>query len=128
VALTQADIDTVLERVTASVPMAQAQCLVGLAGTVTTVAAMAMDLDRYDASVLHGSVVSAGAVHAVTETLVAMTRSERAALPFMHPGRVDVIAAGAMILRSAMAAGGFASVIVSETDILDGIVYSMTPS
>lgn len=128
VALTQADIDSALARVTASVPMAQAQCLVGLAGTVTTVAAMAMDLDRYDASILHGSVVSAGAVHAVTETLVAMTRSERAALPFMHPGRVDVIAAGAMILRSAMAAGGFASVIVSETDILDGIVYSMTPS
>jgi len=126
--LTAADIDTAIGAVLSAIPLAEARCLVGLAGTVTTVAAMAMGLDRYDASVLHGSVISSGAVHEVTETLLAMTRAERAALPFMHPGRVDVIAAGAMILRAAMVAGGFASVIVSETDILDGIVYRMTPS
>ena len=112
----------------AVVPFEDATCLIGLAGSVTTVAAMAMDLDRYDADRLHGSVIEFADVHGVTETLIAMTRAERAALPFMHPGRVDVIAAGAMILRAAMIAGGFRQVIVSETDILDGIVYSMTPS
>jgi exopolyphosphatase/guanosine-5'-triphosphate,3'-diphosphate pyrophosphatase len=61
----------------------------------------------------------------VTARLLAMTRAERAALPFMHPGRVDVIAGGAMVLQEAMRAAGAPSVIVSETDILDGIVYRL---
>ena len=94
---------------------------------MTTVAAMAMDLPEYDASVLHGSVVSAAEVAQVTERLLAMTRAERAALPFMHPGRVDVIAGGAMVLQAAMGAAGADRAIVSETDILDGIVYTLSP-
>jgi exopolyphosphatase/guanosine-5'-triphosphate,3'-diphosphate pyrophosphatase len=125
VAAAQVDIDAAVQLAAATVPLGDSACFVGLAGTVTTVAAMALDLPEYDASVLHGSVVSRSAVDAVTERLLAMTRAERAALPFMHPGRVDVIAAGAMVLRTAMGAAGAREVIVSETDILDGIAYRL---
>ena len=120
------DIEAAVAAAGERVPFAQAGCLVGLAGSVTTVAAMAMDLPEYDASVLHGAVVSADEVAAVTSSLLAMTRAERAALPFMHPGRVDIIAGGAMVLQAAMRSAGADRVVVSETDILDGIVYSLT--
>jgi exopolyphosphatase/guanosine-5'-triphosphate,3'-diphosphate pyrophosphatase len=128
IAAAAADIDAGVAQAALLVPFDEAACLVGLAGSVTTVAAMAMSLDRYDASMLHGSVISTDQVSEVTERLLGMSRSERAALPFMHPGRVDVIGGGAMILRAVMAAGRFASVVVSETDILDGIVYSLRAS
>ena len=99
--------------------------MVGVAGTVTTVAAMAMGLDRYDASILHGSRTSIEAVELVTDRLLRMTRAERAALPFMHPGRVDVIGGGAMVLRAIMRESGAEEVVASETDILDGIGYTL---
>lgn len=124
----RADIGVAVERAFEAVPPARALTLVGLAGSVTTVAAMALGLDRYDAQVLHGSVIGREAVDDVTARLARMTRAERAALPFMHPGRVDVIAGGAMILQAVMDQGGFASVVVSETDILDGIVYRLAAS
>jgi exopolyphosphatase / guanosine-5'-triphosphate,3'-diphosphate pyrophosphatase len=119
------DIEAAVAAAGQRVPFAQAGCLVGLAGSVTTVAAMAMDLPEYDASVLHGAVVSADEVADVTSRLLAMTRAERAALPYMHPGRVDIIAGGAMVLQAAMRASGIDHVVVSETDILDGIVYRL---
>lgn len=122
----EADIAAVVGGVAAVVPIERAACLVGLAGSVTTVAAMAMGLHRYDAALIHGSRISSADVTNVADRLLAMSRTDRAALPFMHPGRADVIGAGAMILRAAMAVGGFTSVIVSEADILDGIVYSLT--
>lgn len=124
---TQADVGTAVAQALQQIPVAEARCLVGLAGTVTTISAMAMDLDRYDADILHGSVITAAEVGDVTDRLLSMTRAQRAALPFMHPGRVDVIGGGAMILRAVVDAGDFASVVVSETDILDGIVYSLSP-
>lgn len=120
---TAADLDEAISRAARIVPFDRARSFVGLAGTVTTVAAMALDLDRYDPQVLHGAVIGREQVDRVTERLLAMTRAERASLPFMHPGRVDVIGGGAMALRAVMKAGGFSSVIVSESDILDGIVY-----
>lgn len=123
VAAAAADIDAAVARAGAAVALTQAACFVGLAGTVTTVAAMALDLPEYDAEVLHGSVIARSAVEEATTRLLAMTRADRARLPYMHPGRVDVIAAGAMVLRAAMAAAGAADVVVSETDILDGIAY-----
>jgi exopolyphosphatase/guanosine-5'-triphosphate,3'-diphosphate pyrophosphatase len=126
VAAAAADVGTAIADAERLVPFGPAASLVGLAGSVTTVAAMAMGLDRYDASLLHGAVISAEDVSTVTARLLGMSRRERAALPFMHPGRVDVIGGGALILRSVMTAGRFASVVVSETDILDGIVYSLT--
>ncbi len=125
VAATWADIEAAVDRAARDVPFREARCLVGLAGSVTTVAAMAMDLPAYDAQLLHGAVIPVAAVTDVTARLLAMTRRERAALPFMHPGRVDVIAGGAMVLTAAMRAAGAEHVIVSETDILDGIVYRL---
>ena len=119
------DIDAAVALAALSVPFERAASFVGLAGTVTTVAAMAMDLPAYDPTVLHGSVISVDDVSRVTAILLGMTRAERAALPYMHPGRVDIIGGGAMVLESAMRAAGAAEVTVSETDILDGIVYRL---
>lgn len=121
----RADIAGLVERADGLIGLSGARTMVGLAGSVTTVAAMALGLDRYDAEALHGCLVGGDQVAEATERLVAMTRAERAALPYMHPGRVDVIAAGAMILSAAMLLGGYAQVRVSETDILDGIVYRL---
>lgn len=126
VAAAWVDIDAAVAAAGQRVPFAEAGCLVGLAGSVTTVAAMAMDLPEYDASLLHGAVVSADDVARVTSSLLAMSRTERARLPYMHPGRVDIIAGGAMVLQAAMRAAAADRVVVSETDILDGIVYSLT--
>ena len=126
VAATRTDVEAAVATAARAVPFARAGCFIGLAGTVTTVAAMAMGLPEYDAAVLHGSVVGKAEVDEVTSRLLAMTRLERAALPFMHPGRVDVIAGGAMVLQEAMRAAGAERVIVSETDILDGIVYRLS--
>jgi exopolyphosphatase/guanosine-5'-triphosphate,3'-diphosphate pyrophosphatase len=126
IAAAWADIESAVAEAGRQVPLVEAACLVGLAGSVTTVAAMAMDLPEYDASVLHGSVVAAADVADVTSRLLAMTRAERAALPFMHPGRVDIIAGGAMVLLAALRAASADRVIVSETDILDGIVYRLS--
>jgi exopolyphosphatase/guanosine-5'-triphosphate,3'-diphosphate pyrophosphatase len=125
IAAASADIAGAVGQAGRAVTLQRAASFVGLAGTVTTVAAMALDLPEYDATVLHGSVIPFGEVARVTADLLAMTRAERATLPFMHPGRVDIIAGGAMVLEAAMRAAGAAEVIVSETDILDGIVYSL---
>ncbi|CAB5014501.1 unannotated protein [freshwater metagenome] len=92
---------------------------------MTTVAAMALRLTEYDPSALHGAVVTLAQVEQVTAELLTMTRAERAALPFMHEGRVDVIGGGAMVLRALMRAYDQHAVIASETDILDGIVYRL---
>lgn len=119
------DIRAAIARAAEEVPFDQARTLVGLAGSVTTVAAMALDLPEYDESVLHGSVITAEQVADATARYLSMTRAERAALPYMHPGRVDVIGGGAMVLDEVMRATGAAQVVVSETDILDGIVYSI---
>ncbi len=107
-----------------TVPFAQARTLIGLAGTVTTVVAIALGLDSYDSTRIHHATATYEQVDAVTRMLLA-TRQERAALPVMHPGRVDVIGAGATVLRVLMSEVGAASVVASEHDILDGIAYSL---
>lgn len=107
------------------VDFSQSRTLVGLAGSVTTVAAFCLDLAEYDEDVLHGSVISAEDVNRATEAYLGMTRQQRAALPYMHPGRVDVIAGGAMVLREIMRQGGFREVVVSEHDLLDGIALGL---
>ncbi len=127
VAAATADIDRALDLVAASIPAAgQARTLVGLAGSVTTVAGIALGLSSYDPDRIHHSRVTAAQVHAVTGQLLAQTRAERAAIGVMHPGRVDVIGAGALVLDRIMARFGFAGVLVSEHDILDGIAWSLT--
>ena len=127
VADTIADIDAALDQAAASVPVANASTLVGLAGSVTTVAAIALGLRGYDAARTHHSRVPAGRVHEIAVDLLGMTRAERAAIPVMHPGRVDVIGAGALILDRIMNRFGFTEVLVSEHDILDGIAWSLVP-
>jgi exopolyphosphatase/guanosine-5'-triphosphate,3'-diphosphate pyrophosphatase len=127
VADTIADIDAALDLAAATVPVRAARTLIGLAGSVTTVAGIALGLDHYDSARIHHSRVCADRVHQVAAELLAMTRAERAAIPVMHPGRVDVIGAGALILDRIMTRFGFAEVLVSEHDILDGIAWSLVP-
>ena len=125
IAAATADIDAALAVVAASVPVHQARTLVGLAGSVTTVAAIALGLDHYDPGRIHHSRIPAPQVHEVTSRLLGQTRAQRAAIPVMHPGRVDVIGAGALVLDRIIARFGFNEVLVSEHDILDGIAWSL---
>jgi exopolyphosphatase / guanosine-5'-triphosphate,3'-diphosphate pyrophosphatase len=120
-----ADIDALIAEAGKEVDIAAARCVVGLAGTVTTMSAIAQDLTAYDADLIHGSVMTAAQVHQVAESLAGMDRMERLSLRVMHPGRADVIPAGALILDRIVAAAGVPAVIVSEHDILDGIIWSL---
>jgi exopolyphosphatase/guanosine-5'-triphosphate,3'-diphosphate pyrophosphatase len=124
---TTKDIDAALDQAAAAVPGEKAATLVGLAGSVTTVAAIALGLEEYDPARIHHARIPATQVHEIAGRLLAMTRAERAAIPVMHPGRVDVIGAGALILDRIMTRFGFAEVLVSEHDILDGIAWSLVP-
>ena len=126
VAAAETDIDAALELVRQKVDVEQARTPVGLAGSVTTVAALALGLQAYDPRRIHLSRLSAQDVRRVAGDLLTMTREERAALPVMHPGRVDVIGAGALILRTLVDRLGWDTVLVSESDILDGIAWSIS--
>ena len=108
--------------------LARARTLVGLAGTVTTVAAMALELPTYQPERIHHAHVHADDVRRVADRLLHMTHGERAALPFMHPGRVDVIGAGALLLSTVLDHVPVDEIVVSEHDILDGIAWSMVAS
>ncbi|MCW2507370.1 MAG: Ppx/GppA phosphatase [Modestobacter sp.] len=121
----EADVRAALELVAADVPVGEAATLVGLAGSVTTVAALALGLPAYDPVAIHGSRIPVAAVRAVTAGLLTATRAKRAASPVMHPGRVDVIGAGALVLRVIMDAFDLEEVVVSEHDILDGIALRL---
>jgi exopolyphosphatase/guanosine-5'-triphosphate,3'-diphosphate pyrophosphatase len=125
IAAATADVDAALDLVAAKVPVAGARTLIGLAGSVTTVAGIALGLPGYDPVKIHHAVIPAAQVHEVTTGLLGQTREQRAAIPVMHPGRVDVIGGGALVLDRVMARFGFAQVVVSEHDILDGIAWSL---
>ena len=120
-----ADIEAALDLVAAEVPVGQARTLVGLAGSVTTVAGIALGLPAYDAARIHHARISAEQVHEVSRRLLAMTHGERASVPVMHPGRVDVIGVGSLILDRIVRRFAFSQVVVSEHDILDGIAQSL---
>jgi len=125
IAAARADVRAALDQAAEAVPLNEAATLVGLAGTVTTVAGIALGLPAYDSEVIHHSRIPVADVREVTERLLASTHEQRAAIPVMHPGRVDVIAAGALVLLEIMERTGAAEVVVSEHDILDGIAWSM---
>ncbi|MDM4722511.1 Ppx/GppA phosphatase family protein [Micromonospora sp. WMMA1363] len=125
IAAARADIAVAVDRALDAVPGREAATLVGLAGSVTTVVAIAQGLTEYDPDRIHHARVSYDAVADVTADLLAKTRDERLAIPVMHPGRADVIGAGALVLRVIMERAGMDSVVASEHDILDGICYSM---
>ncbi|MGH3279548.1 MAG: exopolyphosphatase [Trebonia sp.] len=119
------DIDAALDEVTAAVQVAQARTLVGLAGSVTTIAAIALGLDRYLPQRIHHARIPAEQVRQITVRLLNQTRAQRATIPGMHPGRIDVIGAGALVLDRIMTRINVTEVLVSEHDILDGIAWSL---
>ncbi|WP_046316399.1 Ppx/GppA phosphatase family protein [Mycobacterium sp. UM_Kg1] len=113
----------------AAVPVQRARTWVGVAGTMTTLAALALGLQKYDPAVIHLSHTGFDELTAVCDRLIGMTRAERAALGPMHPGRVDVIGGGAIVVqelaRIFAERAGIGELVVSEHDILDGIVLSI---
>ncbi|WP_329121704.1 Ppx/GppA phosphatase family protein [Streptomyces sp. NBC_01465] len=125
IAAVRADIDKALDQVAETVPLTEAHTVVGLAGTVTTLAGIALQLPAYDSAAIHRSVLSYHQVKSVTHRLLRATHDERAAIPVMHPGRVDVICAGALIVLAIMERTGTRDLLVSEHDILDGILWSL---
>jgi exopolyphosphatase/guanosine-5'-triphosphate,3'-diphosphate pyrophosphatase len=106
-----------------------ASSMVGVAGTVTTMAAMVLDLPGYDRDRIHHADLPVAAVHEAVQRILAMTVAERKTLPFLHPGRADVIGAGALILDRVLRRldGSVTTLHVSESDILDGIAWSLLP-
>ncbi|MGW7516715.1 Ppx/GppA phosphatase family protein [Streptomyces sp. NPDC054796] len=119
------DIAAALDEAAQTVPLTEARTLVGLAGTVTTLAAIALGLDSYDSAAIHHSRLSYARAREITGRLLSATHEARAAIPVMHPGRVDVINAGALVLLAVMERIGAEEVVVSEHDILDGIAWSL---
>lgn len=125
----RADIRAALDRATGTVPLESTGTLVGVAGSVTTVTAHALRLDRYRSEAIDGARLPVDDVLAACDELLWMSRAERAALPYMHPGRVDVIGAGALVwsevIRHLTESAGVTTVTSSEHDILDGIALSV---
>ncbi|MCQ1987704.1 MULTISPECIES: Ppx/GppA phosphatase family protein [unclassified Arthrobacter] len=113
-----------------TVPLAEADRLVGVAGTITTVTAAALGLAEYSPEAIHGAELSRERIDETADSLLRQDRAGRAALPYMHPGRVDVIGAGALIWRTIvdrideLTDGRVATAFASEHDILDGIALS----
>lgn len=134
VAAASVDIHHALDRAAAQLPLGSVGTIVGVAGSVTTVTAAALELDDYYPERINGARLSVEQVQAACSQLLTLPRGDRAALGFMHPGRVDVIGAGALIWREVVArvavavagsGGRVTEVITSEHDILDGIALSV---
>ena len=120
-----ADIDRAIAEAARDVAITTAKTLIAVAGTATTVAAAALELSAYDRYAIHLSRISAEKVHQVAAKFQSLSRDEIANLGYMHPGRVDVITAGALVLSRVMAATGAVEFVASETDILDGIAWQL---
>lgn len=125
VAALRRDVEAHLRRVRAALDPSSADRVVGVAGTVTTVTAIALGLPSYDPARIHHAVVTAERVAATAERLCAMTVAERAALPVIAKGREDVIVAGALVLDEICRTFGFDRLIASEADILDGVLLGL---
>ncbi|GAB3245112.1 Ppx/GppA phosphatase family protein [Kineosporia babensis] len=129
VAAATADIDAALAQVSEKVVLEEARTLVGVAGTITTVTAHALGLSEYDPKAIHGATLTLDQVQAACTELLEMPREQRAALPYMHPGRVDVIGAGALVWRRItermQATGMVTKQVTSEHDILDGMAWGL---
>ena len=119
------DIDLAITQAASVVPITTAKSLIAVAGTATTVAAAALELSEYDRYAIHLSRISAEKVHKVAQMFQSMSKDEIASLGYMHPGRVDVITAGSLVLSRIMAATGASEFVASESDILDGIAWSL---
>ncbi len=121
----QADIAAAIAEVRRTVDLAATRTLVAVAGTATTVTALALGLPAYDPDRIHLSAVSLADVERIYAELADLDAGQRGALGPMHPGRVDVIVGGALILREVVRAAGTGGMIAGEHDILDGITLSL---
>jgi exopolyphosphatase/guanosine-5'-triphosphate,3'-diphosphate pyrophosphatase len=119
------DVGEALDRAEHNIPWRDAGDVVGVAGTVTTLAAIAFGLDEYRPERIHGTRLSITQIVHVTDRLLALDHAGRAAIAAIHPGRVDVIAAGALVLRTVLERSGAAELVTSEHDILDGVALSI---
>jgi exopolyphosphatase/guanosine-5'-triphosphate,3'-diphosphate pyrophosphatase len=123
--LARTDIQAAIAQAAEVVPITKAKTLVAVAGTATTVTAAALDLPEYDRYAIHLARVSSQQVHDVATMFATKNREQRLSLGYMHPGRVDVIAAGSLVLSEIMKATGATEFVASESDILDGMAYSL---
>lgn len=131
-----ADIDGQLDRAAQVVDFAAPRTFIGVAGTITTVTAGVLGLDSYQREKIHGARLAVTDIEGESQNLLSMDRESRAALPYMHPGRVDVIGAGSLLFARVIgrvdaavrAAGADLSIRISETDILDGTALDLARS
>jgi exopolyphosphatase/guanosine-5'-triphosphate,3'-diphosphate pyrophosphatase len=132
IAAAEADVDAAISQAAATVPLERATAVVGVAGSVTTITAHALRLPGYSPAAIHGTELDLDTVQKACTELLEMTREERAALPFMHSGRVDVMGAGGLVWRRVLqrladvTAGRITTEVASEHDILDGIALSIS--
>ena len=119
------DIDEAIADAAYIVPIKEAKTLIAVAGTATTVAAAALGLTGYDRHAIHLARIPAAKVIEIAQMFSLMSREEIAALGYMHPGRVDVIAAGSLVLSRVMLATGATEFVASESDILDGMAWAL---
>jgi exopolyphosphatase/guanosine-5'-triphosphate,3'-diphosphate pyrophosphatase len=119
------DIQEAIAVAASVVPITKAKTLIAVAGTATSVAASALNLESYDRHLIHLSRVSAEQTHHVAITCAAMNAEQRSHVGFLHPGRADVFAAGSLVLSEIMKATGAKEFVASEADILDGIAWSL---
>jgi exopolyphosphatase/guanosine-5'-triphosphate,3'-diphosphate pyrophosphatase len=131
IAAAEADVDAAIDLAGRAVPLERATAVVGVAGSITTITAHALRLPEYWPASIHGTELPIETIRAASTDLLGMDRSGRAALPYMHPGRVDVIGAGGLVWRrilervSGLSGGRITSATASEHDILDGIALSI---
>jgi exopolyphosphatase/guanosine-5'-triphosphate,3'-diphosphate pyrophosphatase len=132
IAAAEADVDAAITRAGLDVPLDRATAVVGVAGSITTITAHALRLPEYSPEAIHGAELPIDDIRGAATDLLGMNRAARAALPYMHPGRVDVIGAGGLVWRrilermAALSGGRIVTAISSEHDILDGIALSIS--
>ena len=118
------DVRNALKVAGTKVDWKKAQTVVGVAGTITTVAAHVLNLKTYDPDVLHGAIITAEQISQTAQDFISLTPSQRGALPYMHEGRIEVITAGSIVLDEVVKGIGAKTLIASERDILDGVTWS----
>lgn len=125
IAALEADVDATLQAAADAIPDAAGRRLVGVAGTVTSLAAISLGLRQYDPKAVHGTVLARDTAVTLYRELNAMGLPARELLPPLPPGRADVIVAGCAILTRVMTRWSFSDLLVSEKDILNGLVQTL---
>jgi len=119
------DVSAEFKKAAARVDLSNIKTVIGVAGTVTTVAAHALKIKKYDPNILHGAEITADQISAAAKDFSTLTFEQRASLGYMHPGRVEVITAGTIVLDQVMREVHAEKLVASERDILDGVAWSL---